>query len=199
MKRSQLDKYFREVGAKAPAPLRIYLTGGVLAWFYGKVRPTQDLDFALKTHASWDEVSTLLKTAALQEGIAVEFSEDISRWGMVGYSHYEKGARLYKSFGKLKVFLLDPVAWSVGKLSRYTSDDLADLVSVFRKQKPPLSAALRIWTQALLESPPSSEQGLFIKKVGDFLSRHGKDIWGRKFSAEKTLQNFHLLLRRKRS
>jgi len=195
MKKSDLDKFFLEVEKRLQQPVEIYLTGGVLAWFYGGVRPTLDIDFALKTGGKWEEASRVLREVGQRLGIPLEYSEDISRWGMIGYSNFTEGARLYKKFGALSVYTLDPLVWSVGKLSRYTADDLSDLLAVFKKQKPDPDKVVRVWAQALLESPRSTEHHLFVKKVEDFLSFHGKEIWGKSFDFSKRIEDFRARLR----
>ncbi len=195
MKKTDLDKFFSEVAKELQQPTQIFLTGGVLAWFYGGVRPTIDIDFALKTEGKWEESSLILRKVGQRLGIPLEYSEDISRWGMIGLSGFTEGARPYKTFGKLSVFLLDPVIWSIGKLSRYTADDLSDLVAVFKNQKPDPARTVQIWAQALLESPRSSEHHLFVKKIEDFLSFHGKEIWGKDFDSRRLLDDFRAHLK----
>ncbi|MCE9625519.1 MAG: hypothetical protein K8R69_08745 [Deltaproteobacteria bacterium] len=184
MKKTDIDRFFSAAAKEISHPIQIYLTGGTLAWFFGGSRPTQDIDFALKTQGPWEETSRILKELSLREGMPIEFSEDISRWGMVGYADFTRGARLYQSFGKIKVYLLDPIVWSVGKIGRFTSSDLDDLILVFKRQRPDWRKAVRLWASALRQSPRSSEQGLFVKKIHFLLSEHGREIWGRAFNPE---------------
>lgn len=179
MKKSDLDKFFHAVGERIQWPVEIYLTGGVLAWFFGGVRPTQDLDFALQAGKKWNETATIFKQISRAQSLPIEFSEDISRWGMIGYPDFKEGAKLYKKFGTVKVFFLDPVIWSVGKMARYTSDDVADMVAVFKKQQPSKAKVKRIWQEALKQSPRSSESHLFQKKIEDFFKHYERKIWGK--------------------
>lgn len=178
MKKSQINQFFKEVGRRISWPVEIYLTGGVLAWFYGGIRPTQDLDFALLSKDQWEKAARILKEISQEQRIPIEFAEDISRWGMIGYSNFKKGAKLFDQFGSIKVFLLDPVIWSVGKIARYTTDDVTDLVAVFKKHKPDKEKVKKIWKEALEQSPRSSESHLFQKKVADFFKHYEKEIWG---------------------
>lgn len=181
MRKSDLTKFFQTAAKQINTPVKIYLTGGVAAWYWGGTRPTLDIDFALKAGKNWDEVANVFRKVSDQLGIATEFSEDISRWGMIGYPNFERGAKFYRRWGTIEVYFLNPLAWSVGKLARYTSDDVADLEAVFIKQKLDPKKAIKIWAQAHRESPLSTEQGLFQKKVADFLKHSGRKIWGKDF------------------
>lgn len=196
MKKRDLDKFFKAVAEKIQISVKVYLTGGVAAWFYGGTRPTLDVDFALKVGQDWDEVATIFREISRQQGIAVEFSEDISRWGMIGYPQFEKGAQFYQRWGNLQVYFLDPVIWSVGKIARYTNDDISDVEAVFKKQKVDPGLAMKIWAEAHRKSPRSTEQGLFAKKVEDFLRNSGPRVWGRGFEVSKYRDRFSRSIRR---
>ncbi len=186
MKKSDVNHFFTLLAQKTKNPLKIYLTGGVAAWLMGGNRPTEDIDFALQNfHDSWEKIEQLVREVSQQTGIFVEFSEDISRWGMIGYSRFIEKAFLYQKFGTIHVYYLEPTIWSVGKISRYTADDTTDMEIVFKKQKVKPEKLLKTWATALRESPPSSEKGLFIKKVADFLKHSGLKIWGNHFNWEK--------------
>jgi hypothetical protein len=190
MKKSSIHHFFKKLSHRIDQPIRIYLTGGIAAWFLGGVRPTQDIDFALLTKSDWAKISEQILRLSKEENIPVQFTEDISRWGMIGFKNFKKGAKRYQKFGHVEVYLLDPLIWSVGKIARYTQDDLEDMIAVFKKQKCTPQNVINTWVQALQESPRSSEHHLFIKKVEDFLKNAGPKIWGKKFNPEITFQLF---------
>lgn len=185
MRKSDVDRFFRELSRSVRVPVKVYLTGGIASWFWGGERPTADIDFGLKVEQDQGEVGDLIVETSRRLSIPVQFSEDIGRWGMVGVRHYEKGARLHRRFGQVTVYLLDPVIWSIGKISRYYQSDVADLVAVFRRQKPDPGQVVQCWRRALLESPQSTAQLLFQKTAEDFLTTYGKAIWGRGFDPDK--------------
>lgn len=190
MQKKDIDIFFKELSHKVDSPLKIYLTGGIASWLMGGNRPTRDMDFAVKEARSWEKVDTALNETSQKTGVTIEYSEDISRWGMVGYSAFETKAALYKKFGKVTVYILEPTIWAVGKIHRSLPDDLADIEVVFRKQKTSLHRTIATWSQAFLESPASTEKGLFIKRVEFFLKTSGKKIWGKSFDASKAFTSF---------
>lgn len=190
MRKSDLSKFFKAVAQRVQVPVSVYLTGGIAAWFWGGTRPTLDLDFALKAGNHWEDIAEIFREVSAQLNIPVEFSEDISRWGMIGISQFEKGAKFYQRWGKIRVYFLDPLVWSVGKMARYTSDDVADLEAVFKKQKVTPKRAIQIWARAFRESPRSTEQSLFQKKVADFFKHSGPKIWGKTLDADALTTTF---------
>jgi hypothetical protein len=196
MRKGDVDRFFRQVASQVKYPIKIYLTGGIASWFMGGDRPTEDIDFGLKTTAGkWREVEKIIQEVSRQLAIPVQFSEDIGRWGMVGASDYEKKAKQYRKFGKVVVYLLSVPDWSIGKISRYYQSDVDDLRHVLKSQKTSSSALLKCWSEALLNSPRSSASGLFIKTVEDFLKTYGKEVWGSKFDPHESISFFQQLLR----
>ncbi|MBF0491937.1 MAG: hypothetical protein HQM15_04075 [Deltaproteobacteria bacterium] len=190
MNKKKLEQFFKNISKRLKYPAEFYLTGGVAAWFLGNSRPTEDLDFALKCKTNWEEISKELQLVSKNDQIPIEFSEDISRWGMVGYSDFTKGAKLIRQYPKLKIYLLDPVIWSVGKMNRFTENDVRDILKVFRKQKVSFHKVIKIWSEALKNSPKSSEQILFIKKVEAFFKKEGHKIWAKNFDEKKAFMDF---------
>lgn len=190
MRRGDLDRFLLVLSKRVQKPMKIYLTGGVAAWILGGVRPTEDVDFGVECGQEWCEVEKGIGDVSREVGVPVEFSEDISRWGLVGFSNFKKGARLYRRYGSLKVYVLDPVIWSVGKLNRYLASDIDDVIHVFKKNKPPFLKVLRIWGEALKQSPKSTGHLLFVRHVEDFLKTLGGKVWGRKFDAGKAIVQF---------
>lgn len=189
MRRGDVDRFFQEVSKSVDISVSVYITGGVASWFMGGNRPTEDIDFGLKTFKQkWNEVESIFQEASRRLGLPIQFSENISRWSMIEIPDYERKALPYKKFGKISVSFLDPVSWSIGKVSRYYQSDVDDLRVVFKKQKPKIEEVIRVWSEALQKSPKSSDQFLFLKTSADFLKTYGKEIWGKSFEAEGYLK-----------
>jgi hypothetical protein len=104
---------------------------------------------------------------------------------------YQKHAKLFKQYGKLKVKVLEPAYWSIGKMTRYLQPDIADMETVFRAQKVPAALLAEVWGKALKSSPRSASLLLFRKQVEDFLTHSGPKVWGKTFDPAKAIQIFH--------
>jgi hypothetical protein len=109
---------------------------------------------------------------------------------MITLLDYRRSSRLYRRFGRLEVRLLNPINWSIGKLTRCLDPDVRDVAQVFRSQDVTAAAAARTWGRALQASPPSSAQLQFRRNVEDFLAREGRGIWGRGFEPEAAARAF---------
>lgn len=190
MKKQDIDLFFQDLAGRIQEPVALYITGGVASWLMGGQRPTQDIDFAVRGGKNWETLSEQIYQTSQAHKIPVEFAEDISRWGMIGLANFTHKAKLYKKFASLSVYLLEPSIWSIGKISRYLTDDINDIEIVFKKQKLKPESVIKTWAKALQESPKSSEQILFIKKVQDFLKNSGPKVWGKQFDAEKCAKQF---------
>lgn len=189
MRKGDIDRFFLEVSKKNGVSVSVYITGGIASWLMGGDRPTQDIDFGLKTPKNkWSEVEALFQETSQRLGLPIQFSENISRWSLIEIPHYEKKSIFYKKFGKVSVFLLDPISWSIGKVSRYYQSDVDDLRVVFKKKKPKIEEVIQGWSKALRTSPKSSDQFLFLKTAEDFLKNYGKEIWGKSFDTEAHLK-----------
>lgn len=178
MDKKDIDRFFRELSNRIHEPLKVVLTGGVASWFMGGNRPTRDIDFGIVP--ATERIQKALNEVSRELGIAIQYSDDMQRWGMINIPDSERGVKLYKKFGSISVYLLAPDRWAIGKLTRYREADVEDLRNVLKKQKPPLQKTLNLWKQALAESPASSQQQLFKNQVNHFLKSYGKKIWGDK-------------------
>ena len=77
-----------------------------------------------------------------------------------------------------EIRLLDPALWAIGKLTRFLTTDINDLIVILKKSKLNPSATARLWGKALGLSPISSAQNRFSRQVEYFFDRYGKSIWG---------------------
>lgn len=194
--KKQLEDFFEALGKQLKDPAEIYLTGGIAAWYWGGVRSTADIDFALRASSNWEKVESILLEISQSMKIPLQFSEDISRWGLVGYREFMEDARLFGKWGLLDVYVLSVPIWSVGKLNRYEPQDIEDLEVVFKKQQPSLESLIEVWVKSLQQSPRSSASFQFIKRVEDFLKNYGKEIWGQGFELKKIIEKIHQQLKR---
>jgi hypothetical protein len=123
-------------------------------------------------------------------GIPANVAEDIDRWGMITLLDYKRSSRRYRRFGDLEVRLLNPVNWSIGKMTRYLDPDVGDIVEVFRRQSVVEVRATRTWGRALRASPASTTQFQFRRNVESFLAQRGRSIWGVRFDAPRAIATF---------
>lgn len=196
MNRRRIDGFLRTLAAELRVPARAYLTGAAAAALWGRVRPSLDIDLGLelRTRSSrrWDEaIEQAVARTTRATGIPASVAEDIDRWGMITLLDYRRSSRLYRRFGALEVRLLDPVNWSIGKLTRALDTDIEDVVEVFRRQSVDDRRAARTWGRALRASPPSTSQLRFRRNVEAFFAGEGRRVWGRSFDAAAAIGGFH--------
>lgn len=185
----QINGFFdilaRELGKEGKA----FVTGAAAGALWGNVRPSADIDFAFETR-DWNLFERALERTVRLTGIQANYAEDIDRWGLITLMDYKRRAKAYRRFGPLRVYLLDPVSWSIGKMTRYLDPDVQDMVEVFKRQKIPAARLVRNWGQALKQSPRSAALIHFRRQVEDFLKNHGKVIWGKTFNSERSVALF---------
>lgn len=179
MNLSQAEAYFSELGRRLPAQTVIVLTGGIAASLLADARTTDDIDFAvikpLVRH--WDAVAALLQNMAAKRGIQVQFSEDLDRWGAVSLLDWKRHTRLHRKSGKLEIRILDPLYFSIGKITRGTQRDVDDLVAVLKAQKAGWEPLVKLWAKALKKSPRSTALPLVKRQMLGFLRAQGPTIW----------------------
>jgi hypothetical protein len=190
----QIDRFFATLAAELGVPARAFVTGATAAALWGRVRPSQDIDLGLelrsKTAVGWAAVEQAVERTTRLTGIPTNVAEDIDRWGMITLLDYKRSSRLYRRFDRLEVRLLDPMHWSIGKLTRNLDADIRDVAEVFRARRVSPVRAARTWGRALRASPASTTQLVFRRNVEDFLGREGRRVWGKRFDAEPALRAF---------
>ena len=177
--KEKIHAFFRIVDSELREPAHVILTGAAAGLFWGQRRASEDVDFQLKQLGDfdWERVDQAIRKACSKTGLKANYSSDIDRWGMISLLDYEKHAKVYREFGSLKLLLMDPVYWSIGKITRYLEADRADVAAVFKKIQPPLEHVKAIWKRALDESPKSEVLFRFKRNAKNFLEEYGKDIW----------------------
>ena len=199
MNQRQIARFFEILADRFDEECQIILTGAAAGALYGRVRPTADIDFSLKLkkksargyEQSWQRFAKAIRETGVRTGIAAQYGEDIDHWSSITLLDYQKHKYLFRRFGKIKVYLMEPSYWAIGKLGRYLDSDIRDLVHVLKKTDTSWQALAPLLGKALRESPKSTACFSFRKQVEDFLKTYGRQIWGKNYSPEKAVKQFH--------
>jgi hypothetical protein len=195
MNPKQIDRFFQVLSRELREEAKIFITGAAAGALWGHIRPSADIDFAIELKSrdprQWDHLEEALERTVRLTGIQANYAEDIDRWGQISILDYKRRAIAYRRFGPLRVYLLDPVAWSIGKMTRYMDADVKDMVEVFRRQRTPANRLIKYWAEALRHSPLSARLLAFRKQVEHFLKSHGRTIWGKVFDPQAAIRQFH--------
>ncbi len=187
MLKRQIDRFFRELDKSLGQRGEIILLGASAGSLMGHIRPSLDIDFEIRLSqsrtASRDIGETILECAR-KVGVAVNFSEDVSHWSMISYLDYRQTALPYKQFGKLKVQLIAPAYWTIGKIARYLALDAKDVAAIIRRKKLSPGPLVKLWSRAIQDSGLCLELGQFKKHATHFLKIYGPRLWGKKFDAD---------------
>ena len=193
------EKFFTALNAELESPLTVILTGGAAAYLFGGNRPTLDIDFSVQPSnaSTWDRDAAALNRLSAEQGLPIQYGEDISRWSMISLLDWREHTLPYKDYGKLKVRLMHPRHWSIGKVSRGLDTDFEDLEVVLKKKKLKYQDLIPFWAGALRASEASSERFLAKKLIEEFLKTRGEKIWGGAFDKEKAVADFEEALTKK--
>ncbi len=194
MNKKQIDRFFRFVAQGVNQPVKIILTGAAAGTLLGHVRPSLDIDFGVeligKSKRGWQEVEEAIARAQKATGISVNYAQDIDRWGSISLLDYRRHLRPYRTFGKLRVTLLDPAYWTIGKMTRFLDSDRRDIAEIISSEGVSPQKLIRLWGRALRRSPRSTASFQFREHVEYFIREHGKSIWGKGFNPERSVQLF---------
>ena len=176
-----MDRFFRLASREYPGKARVYLLGGAAAILMGGSRPTLDIDFEADLgkagQKAWNSFDAAIQKAQEETGILAQYSQSIERWGMITLLDYKRKAQHHKTYGRLQVFVLSPLHWSIGKIGRFLQQDCDDLVQVFLKTRPDPLALAKLWRRALVRSPRSPELGTVQRNIlyfsGNTVSEYG--------------------------
>jgi len=195
MNPKEIERFFKGIAKDFNEDATFYLTGAAAGALMGGVRPSLDVDFGVELKAggakAWEQLANAIEKNKTLTGLGSNYDEDIDRWGMITLMDYQKHAPLFKQYGKLKVKVLEPAYWSIGKMTRYLEPDIADMEMVFQKKKVSAEILTGVWGKALKSSPRSASLLLFRKQVEGFLVHSGPKIWGKGFDAAGSIKNFH--------
>ncbi len=194
MNKRQIDLFFKTLDQELGFKATVIVTGASAGSLMGHVRPSFDIDFEIRLVKKNAQVRARLESAvdkaAKVAGVAVNFSENMGGWSRVNYLDYRKTAVSYKIFGKVKVKLMAPEYWTIGKMARFLELDIQDMVKIIRKKKLKPERLIRIWKKAIRSSDLSLELGQFRDHIVYFLKYHGKKLWGRKTDISALVRRF---------
>jgi len=196
VKQSKIDFFFSELDREFRKPAEVIITGAACAALMGYVRPSADIDFEIRlkknNHSVQDKalLERAVEQSSKKTALATNYSEDISHWSMIDYLDYRKKAKPYKTFGYLRVKLMAPEHWTIGKMGRFLALDILDMTKVIQKMRLKPDALIKTWARAFRLSPLSLAKGQFRDHVLYFLRNYGKAVWGREFGIEKAIDSF---------
>ena len=194
MNAGHIDRFFGVLASELNRPAAVTITGAAAGSLLGYVRPSQDIDFAIRLLRDrghhWPIVEAAVTRTVKLTNIQANYAEDIDRWGMISLLDYARHTRPYKRFGTLTVRVLDPAYWAIGKLTRYLESDIDDLRGVLGKQRPSPKKVIAVWSRALRASPRSSACTQFRQHVEHFLRAYGRDIWGSSTDVDALVRYF---------
>ena len=195
MTRSQIEGFFRVLAKELGEPTVVVLTGAAAGTLWGSPRPSRDVDFCIRpareTAATWEKIEGAVDRTVKLTGITANYAKDIDRWGTISLMDYWEKAVSYRQFGSLKLLLMDPAYWTLGKMGRYLESDVRDLVAVLSRKKISAERLVKLWARALRRSPPSADVFQFRRQVEYFLKHHGRRVWGPRFTSEQAIRLFH--------
>lgn len=195
MRKALIHQFFKELDRELKKPAEIILTGAAAGSLLGVVRPSVDIDFEIRVRSarrSADrlEVREAVQRAAEKAGVAVNYSENIGHWSMIEYLDYRRTALPHQSLGRLRIKLMAPEYWTIGKMGRFYEVDIRDVLKMIRRRKLKPEALIRLWGRAFRASPLSLDLGNFRHHVTHFIERYGKAAWGREFDRVKAVALF---------
>lgn len=194
MKRSFIERFFEALDGEWGRPVEIILTGAAAGALLGHVRTSVDIDFEIRTKKQTDvSLEEVIRKVSERTGIPANYSEDISHWSMIDFLDYRRTALPYKTIGKLRIKLMAPEYWTIGKMGRFVEPDIRDLVSIIKKRKLAAERLIRLWSRALRSSPLSLASKEFRDHVIDFLKNYGRSAWGKNFDVPKAITLFRQL------
>jgi hypothetical protein len=189
-----IDRFFQTLSEEFDQPATVILTGAAAGSLLGHIRASRDIDFAVqparRDARTWERLAAAIDRTMRQVGVEVNYAEDIDRWSSIAFLDYRRHTTAYRRFGTLRVRVLDPVYWAIGKLGRYLEIDVNDLIAVLTRHRVPVSRALAVWGAALRASPRSAALFQFRRQVEHFLRTYGRTIWGRGFTPELAVRRF---------
>ena len=190
----QISQFFRTLAREYPHRATAIVTGAAAAALWGHVRPSLDIDFAIRLRRrsprAWHELEQAIERTVRLTGIRVNYAEDIDRWSSVSLMDYRRHTMPYRRVASLEVQLLDPTYWSIGKLSRYLEPDVRDLVQVVKHWRIRADRLIQVWGRAVRRSPRSLALTQFCRQAEHFFQTYGRSIWGNTFHADRAIAGF---------
>ena len=195
MRKALILRFFKELDQELKQPVDIILTGAAAGSLLGVVRPSLDIDFEIRPRtarrpARFSGIRDTIERVAEKVGVAVNYSEDIRHWSMIDSLDYRKSALNYRTFGRLRLKIMEPAHWTIGKMSRFLEVDIRDVVQMIKRKRLKPEKLISLWARALRSSALSLNLGIFRGNVIHFIKRHGRRVWGESFDPEKSVVLF---------
>lgn len=198
-----IERFFRLAAEHFPGQARILLFGGGAAIIQTQPRETLDLDMeilvegAARNSSIVEPLVAALERAGQTLRIGVQAGIEIHRWSLINWGDYRNHQRHWKTFGGIRVSLLEPEYFALTKLSRASPVDLDDIRKVLVKHGGSWKVLAAACGRALRESPPSTAQDPFRRMVEHFLSSEGPRIWGKSYRSDDAIAEFRKAYARK--
>lgn len=194
-----IESFFKKLDEKLGKPAEIIITGAAAGALMGHIRPSTDIDFEIRlklpnaSEADRQDMANAIDQTSQEMKIAVNYSEDIAHWSMISYLDYRQTSNDHKTIGKLKIKVMAPEYWTVGKMGRFVELDIIDIKEIIKAKKLKPEYMIEVWAKALKESPMSVAKRDFKEHVIYFLAKHGRDVWGDRFDPAKSVESFKKL------
>lgn len=171
-----VEKFFKDLSGFITEEITVYLLGGCALLALGASRSTQDIDFEIKCLNS-DTIDKIFNFC-MERKTAVNFSEDVGKWGMINISSNRNSAKFFAKYGTVLVNILSPFDMIIGKIERFTDTDIEDVLFLLKKNHINSDELLTAWANALKNSLKSEKSFLFQRQVEVFVTTYSKEIWG---------------------
>lgn len=196
MTERDVDRFFQCLQARWSQAVDILLFGGCAAIVQTHPRATRDIDIEIQWPDGREDAArsqAILKAideAEAEANVEVQAGERVSHWSMIDWGEYRSHQHLWKRFGGVGVFLLEPEYFALTKLARSSEVDLQDIRHVFAARRGSWELLARACGKALRASPPSTAQAPFRRMVEHFFTTEGPAIWGKKFDPAAAIALF---------
>lgn len=195
MTRRDIERFFTALAKSWPHPAECIVIGGAAAVLDGSTRPTMDVDFEVTFGGVRAVEDPEVFAGALREtmnatGVEGQFTEDIAAWSAIALPPYRSSTRRWRSFGPIKVRLLDPALYVVTKLRRGRTDDFTDLLLVAGRHHTTWRDIASACAASVRASPRSTQLRGFMKRVEFLFGRHGRNLWGPGFDPARAIALF---------
>jgi hypothetical protein len=201
MNPKRIEYFFRVLDHELDYSAELIVVGAGAGSLMGYVRPSVDLDFEIRPRGTLSaplkaRIAEAIETTTQKTRIACNYTENVSGWSMIKFLDYRKKAIRYKTIGKLRIKLMAPAYWTLGKMARFLELDAIDVQKIVKKKKMAPGPLIRLWAKALRKSPLSLKTGQFKKHVEIFLQTRARRTWGKQVKPAALIAFFHKELRR---
>lgn len=127
---NQITRFLKAVGERYANPAQIFLLGGSALCLLGSPRPTLDIDY-VGDDLKKDELQKIMEETAREFGLDVE-AVPVEKFIPLP-SKKQRQNILVGTFGKVKVYILDPYSIALSKIDRGFDTDLDDVLFLIQQ------------------------------------------------------------------